>query len=63
MRHLGVIVLALGGLSAAAQGTPQMVRESEDPLVSQFVHARSDGPVQFHYPAPAVADDFAGAAR
>ena len=56
-----VVVLANGGV--AAQGTPQMVRESDDPLVSQFVHARSDGPVQFHYPAPGVAEDFAGAAR
>jgi len=55
-----VVVLANGGV--AAQGTPQMVRESDDPLVSQFVNARSDGPVQFHYPAPAVAEDFAGPA-
>lgn len=56
-----VVVLANGGV--AAQGTPQMVRDSGDPLVSQFVNARSDGPVQFHYPAPGVAEDFAEAAR
>ena len=55
-----VVVLANGGV--AAQGTPDMVRRSDDPLVSQFVHARSDGPVQFHYPAATVADDFAKSA-
>jgi len=53
-----VIVLANGKI--AAQGTPDAVRQSEDPLVRQFVHAQSDGPVHFHYPAPSVADDFAG---
>lgn len=53
-----VIVLANGRV--AAQGTPEEVRESADPLVSQFVHARSDGPVQFHHPGPTVAQDFGG---
>jgi phospholipid/cholesterol/gamma-HCH transport system ATP-binding protein len=53
-----VIVLANGRI--AAQGTPEQVRESSDPLVYQFVHALSDGPVQFHYPGPAVAQDFSG---
>ena len=53
-----VIVLANGRI--AAQGTPEQVRESSDPLVYQFVHALSDGPVQFQYPGPAVAQDFSG---
>jgi phospholipid/cholesterol/gamma-HCH transport system ATP-binding protein len=53
-----VIVLANGRI--AAQGTPQEVRESSDPLVFQFVNALSEGPVQFHYPGPAVAQDFSG---
>ena len=53
-----VIVLANGRI--AAQGTPEEVRESSDPLVYQFVHALSDGPVQFQYPGPAVAQDFGG---
>jgi phospholipid/cholesterol/gamma-HCH transport system ATP-binding protein len=51
-----VIVLANGRI--AAQGTPEEVRQSSDPLVYQFVHALSDGPVQFHYPGPTVAQDF-----
>jgi phospholipid/cholesterol/gamma-HCH transport system ATP-binding protein len=53
-----VIVLANGKI--AAQGTPAQVRESADPLVAQFVHARPDGPVHFHYPGPTVAEDFGG---
>jgi phospholipid/cholesterol/gamma-HCH transport system ATP-binding protein len=53
-----VIVLANGRI--AAQGTPEQVRASDDPLVSQFVHARPEGPVRFHYPGPTVAQDFGG---
>ncbi|MDM4767709.1 ABC transporter ATP-binding protein [Pelomonas sp. SE-A7] len=41
-----------------AQGTPDELRHSEDPLVKQFVNAESDGPVRFHQPAAPVAEDF-----
>jgi phospholipid/cholesterol/gamma-HCH transport system ATP-binding protein len=51
-----VVILANGGI--AAQGTPEEVRTSTDPLVHQFVHALPDGPVHFHYPGPGVAEDF-----
>ncbi|HQZ07096.1 MAG TPA: ABC transporter ATP-binding protein [Burkholderiaceae bacterium] len=51
-----VIILANG--KVAAQGKPEEVRKSEDPLVSQYVHALPDGPVQFHYPGPTVEQDF-----
>jgi phospholipid/cholesterol/gamma-HCH transport system ATP-binding protein len=51
-----VIILANGGI--AAQGTPEEVRHSTDPLVHQFVNALTEGPVQFHYPGPNVLDDF-----
>jgi phospholipid/cholesterol/gamma-HCH transport system ATP-binding protein len=51
-----VIILANGKI--AAQGSPQEVRTSTDPLVHQFVHALPDGPVRFHYPAKAVDEDF-----
>ena len=51
-----VIILANGRV--AAQGTPQEVRQSADPLVTQYVHALPDGPVRFHYPGPSVEDDF-----
>lgn len=53
-----VIILANGRV--AAQGTPQEVRTSTDPLVHQFVNALSEGPVKFHYPGPTVATDFGG---
>ena len=36
-----------------AHGTPDAVRSSTMPFVHQFVHAEADGPVPFHYPAPA----------
>ncbi|WP_293662692.1 ABC transporter ATP-binding protein [Rhodoferax sp. OV413] len=55
-----VIVLANGKI--AAQGTPQEVRESLDPLVHQFVNALPEGPVRFHYPALAVDADFSAEA-
>jgi phospholipid/cholesterol/gamma-HCH transport system ATP-binding protein len=51
-----VIILANGVI--AAQGAPDEVRQSTDPLVHQFVNALPDGPVHFHYPAVAVEDDF-----
>jgi phospholipid/cholesterol/gamma-HCH transport system ATP-binding protein len=53
-----VIVLANGRV--AAQGTPKEVMHSSDPLIDQFVHAKPDGPVHFHYPGPTVAQDFGG---
>ncbi len=55
-----VIVLANGGI--AAQGTPDEVRLSTDPLVHQFVNALSEGPVKFHYPGPDVQTDFGAGA-
>ena len=41
-----------------AQGTPEELRRSEDPLVQQFVGAQPDGPVHFHQPAVPVGEDF-----
>jgi phospholipid/cholesterol/gamma-HCH transport system ATP-binding protein len=51
-----VIVLANGKI--AAQGTPDEVRHSDDPLVHQFVNAKADGPVKFHYPGASIEEDF-----
>ena len=57
-----VIILANGRI--AAEGTPEEVRHSSNPLVHQFVHALPDGPVAFHYPAQPIGDDFGqGGAR
>ena len=50
-----LVILANGGI--AAQGTPQEIRNSSDPLVHQFVHAEPEGPVRFHYPGPDLAAD------
>ena len=51
-----VVILANGKIAAA--GTPDEVRNSRDPLVYQFVHAEPEGPVHFHYPAPAAEQDY-----
>jgi phospholipid/cholesterol/gamma-HCH transport system ATP-binding protein len=40
-----------------AEGTPEEMRASREPYVHQFIHGESDGPVPFHYPAPAIAQD------
>jgi len=51
-----VIILANG--KVAAEGTPDAVRQSTDPLVYQYVHALPDGPVRFDYPGVTVEQDF-----
>lgn len=51
-------VIILGAGVVAAQGTPEQVRASEDPLVHQFVNALPTGPVPFHYPGADVSEDF-----
>lgn len=51
-----IVFVANGGV--VAQGTPEQMRRSTDPLVHQFFNAEPDGPVQFHYPATSVAQDF-----
>jgi phospholipid/cholesterol/gamma-HCH transport system ATP-binding protein len=56
-----VIILANGKI--AAQGTPDEVRNSTNPLVHQFVNALPEGPVRFHYPAASVEVDFSNGAR
>jgi phospholipid/cholesterol/gamma-HCH transport system ATP-binding protein len=55
-----VIVLANG--KVAIEGTPDDVRTSTDPMVYQYVNAKPDGPVHFHFPGLAVEEDFALAA-
>ena len=40
-----------------AQGTPDEMRESTDPLVRQFVYGEPDGPVPFQYPSRDFAQD------
>ena len=46
------------------EGTPDELRRSAEPFVSQFVRGEPDGPIPFHFPAPAYeADLVAEAAR
>ncbi|MEQ8233953.1 MAG: ABC transporter ATP-binding protein [Gammaproteobacteria bacterium] len=45
-----VYLMAEGRIVAA--GTAAEIRESQVPMVHQFVEGESDGPVGFHYPAP-----------
>ncbi len=56
-----IVFIANG--SVVAQGTPDEIRASTDPLVHQFFTASPDGPVEFHYPAVSIADDFGAGAR
>ncbi len=56
--HIADQVVVLANGRVVAQGTPQQVRESADPLVHQFVNALPEGPVHFHYPAPSMEQDF-----
>ncbi len=46
--HDGVVVAA---------GTPEELSNSSDPAVHQFIHAKPDGPVAFHYPSPTYRSD------
>ena len=39
-----------------AHGTPQQMRESDDPFVHQFVNAQADGPVPFHYAGRSIVE-------
>lgn len=46
-----------------AEGTPDEIRASGDPFVDQFVHAKPDGPVPFHYPALSAEETYFGEGR
>ncbi len=50
-----VYFLSQGSIVAA--GTPAEMLASQHPYVQQFVNARADGPVPFHYPGKSLAQD------
>ena len=50
-------VLLFSGGKLLANGSPAELYASTDPLVHQFMHAEADGPVAFHFPAAAYADE------
>jgi phospholipid/cholesterol/gamma-HCH transport system ATP-binding protein len=41
----------------AGEGTPEEVLASKDPYVYQFMHAKPDGPIAFHYPGKPIGED------
>jgi phospholipid/cholesterol/gamma-HCH transport system ATP-binding protein len=51
-------VYLLGNGKIVAQGTPDQLRQTEDPYARQFLNAHADGPVSFHYPAPENTVDY-----
>jgi phospholipid/cholesterol/gamma-HCH transport system ATP-binding protein len=53
-------VYFVSGGRIVAEGKPQELRRSADALVQQFVRGEPDGPIPFHFPAPAYAADLAG---
>lgn len=40
------------------QGSPEQIKQSESPLVRQFLKGMADGPVAFHFPAKSLHHDF-----
>ena len=50
-------VYVVGDGTLLGKGTPEEVRNSEDPYLKQFVNALPDGPVRFHFPGPPLEED------
>ncbi len=50
-------IYVLSGGKVVGQGTADEIRDSESEWVRQFMDAKPDGPVPFHYPAPAFEDE------
>ena len=55
-------VYVISGGKVVESGTPQQLRDSGGEWTRQFIQGLPDGPVPFHYPAPAMADDLLGGA-
>jgi phospholipid/cholesterol/gamma-HCH transport system ATP-binding protein len=51
-------VHVLGDKHVLEHGAPAAVRASKSPYVQQFFTGKEEGPVSFHYPAPAPAEDY-----
>ncbi len=54
-------IIASGKVVAC--GVPDQLRQQDNAVVRQFLQGLPDGPVPFHYPAPALDEDFLGAER
>jgi phospholipid/cholesterol/gamma-HCH transport system ATP-binding protein len=47
----------IAGGKIIGQGTPAVMKASNEPRVKQFMHGEADGPVPFHYPARALKEE------
>ncbi len=50
-------IYVMGAGRILAEGTPELLSESQVPEVRQFLKGERDGPVKFHYPAKSMAED------
>lgn len=50
----------LANKSIIGEGTPQQIKDSESPMVQQFLQGNADGPVPFHFPAPSLTSQLVG---
>ncbi|HLD68923.1 MAG TPA: ATP-binding cassette domain-containing protein [Pseudomonas sp.] len=50
----------VGDTQVLGQGTPEELMHSDNPRIRQFMQGTPDGPVPFHYPAPAYRADLLG---
>jgi phospholipid/cholesterol/gamma-HCH transport system ATP-binding protein len=55
-RMLADLCYLIAGKKVAAHGTPEELRNNKSDLVRQFMQGRADGPVPFHLPGPAYAE-------
>lgn len=50
----------ISGGKVLGSGTPEQVRQSDSPMVQQFMRGEADGPVPFHYKATDYRSDLLG---
>ena len=50
-------IYVVGDAQVLGQGTPAELHQSSNPRIRQFMKGAADGPVPFHFPAPAYAED------
>ena len=51
-------VYLLGDGKIIVSGTPAQLQATTNPYARQFIDARHDGPVSYHYPASTIEEDF-----
>ncbi len=62
-REIADYLYVLSGGKTIGHGAPAEMMHSATPQVRQFMNGRPDGPVPYHYPAPALAADLAADLR